>query len=78
MKIIEENNLKVLIAEEGYLLKAKDDVYKESFVDEYGNQIREHIPYFFEKAYIPKNINLEKAKEIYEEIIREEVEEWTN
>lgn len=31
-----------------------------------------------EKAYIPKNMTLEKVKEIYEEIKREEVEEWSN
>lgn len=76
MKIIEENNLKVLVTTDGYLLKSKDDVYKEAYEDKFGNQIREHIPYFFEKAYIPKNMTLEKAKEIYEEIKREEVEEW--
>ncbi len=73
MKIIEENNLKVLVAEKGYFLKAKDDVYKEAYEDEFGNQMREHMPYFFEKGYIPKSMTLEKAKEIYEE---EEVEKW--
>lgn len=76
MKIIEENNLKILLAKEGYLLKAKEDVYKEAYIDEFGNQIREHIPYFFEKGYIPESMTLEKAKEIYEEVKREEVEEW--
>ncbi len=76
MKIIEENNLDILLATEGYLLKSKDDVYKEAYEDEFGNQMREHIPYYFERGYIPKNITLEKAKEIYEEVKREEVEEW--
>jgi len=77
LKIIEENNLRVLISEDGCLLKAKDDIYKESFEDEYGNAIREHIPYYFEKAYIPESMTLENAKEIYEEINKEEVEKWT-
>jgi len=49
MKIIEENNLRVLVSKEGYLLKAKEDVYQESYEDENGNTIREHIlqnPYY--------------------------------
>ena len=73
MKIIEENNLKILLAKEGYLLKSKDDVYKEAYIDEFENEIREHIPYFFEKGYIPKTMTLEKAKEMYEEIKESDV-----
>lgn len=73
MKIIEENNLKVLISKEGYLLKSREDVYKETYEDEFGNQIREHIPYFFEKAYIPESMTIEKAKEMYEEIKESDV-----
>lgn len=73
MKIIEENNLNILLATEGYLLKAKDDVYKEAYEDEFGNQMREHIPYYFEKAFIPKTMTLEKAKEMYEEIKESDV-----
>lgn len=73
MKIIEEKGLKVLIAKEGYLLKAKDDVYKEAYEDEYGNLMREHVPYYFEKAYVPENVTIESAKEIYEEIKESDV-----
>ena len=73
MKIIEENNLRVLVSKEGYLLKAKEDVYQESYEDENGNTIREHIPYYFERAYIPESITLEKAKEMYEEIKESDV-----
>lgn len=78
MKIIEENNLKILIAAEGYFLKSREDVCKEAYIDEFGNQIREHIPYFFEKGYVPENMTLEKAKLIYEEVKREEAEKWSN
>lgn len=45
MKIIDENNLKILIAEDDYFLKAKDDEYQESYLDEFKNEIREHVPY---------------------------------
>lgn len=78
MTITEENNLRILIAEKGYLLKSKDDVYKEQYIDEFGNLMREHIPYYFEKAYVPESMTIEKVKEIYEEVKREEVEEWSN
>jgi len=39
VKIIKEVKLKVLIAEDEYLLKEKDDVYVEAFIDENGNEI---------------------------------------
>lgn len=68
MKIINEKELKALVAEEGYLLKSKDDEYKESYIDEFGNQMREHIPHFFKKAYVPESMTIEKAEKIYEEL----------
>lgn len=68
MKIIQENNLYILVPRDEFLLKAKDDIYQEAYVDENGNEIREHIPYTFKKAYIPKDMFLQEAKEIYEEI----------
>lgn len=74
MKIIEENNWKILVSEEGYLLRQRDDEYKEGYIDGFGNQIREHVPYYFEKAYLPKNITIEDVKNIYEEIEKKEVE----
>jgi len=73
MKIIEENNLRILIAEKGYLLKSKVDVYKEAYIDEFGNEIREHVPYYFEKAYIPETMTIESAEDIYEEIKESDV-----
>jgi len=72
VKIIKEVKLKVLIAEDEYLLKEKDDVYVEAFIDENGNEIREHIPYLFKKAYVPENMTIEEAKEIYEEVKEKE------
>ena len=68
MKIIQENNLFILISRDGYLLKSKEDVYVEAFIDENGNEMREHIPYLFKRAYVPKNMTIEMAKEIYEEV----------
>lgn len=68
MKIINEKGLKVLVAEEGYLLKSKDDEYREAYIDEFGNQMREHIPHYFKKAYVPESMTIENVEKIYEEI----------
>lgn len=68
MKIIEESNMNLLIADDGYSLKEKIDIYKSSYYDNQGNYIEEYIPYLFKKAYIPKNMTLEMLQEKYEEI----------
>lgn len=72
MKIINEEKLKVLITKEGHLLKAKNDIRKEAYIDENKNEIREHLPYTFKKAYIPKSMTIEEAEKIYEEIEEKE------
>lgn len=68
MKIIEESNMNLLVADDGYSLKEKKDIYKPSYYDNNGNYVEEYIPYLFKKAYIPKNMTLEMLQEKYEEI----------
>lgn len=65
MKIIENK----LIAEDGYLLKDKNDNYIPEYIDEFGNVIPEHYPYLTDVIYLGKQITtLEEAKELYEEV----------
>lgn len=59
MKIIEKEKLNILQADDGYLLKSKDDTSE--------------TPYYFEKAYIPKSMTLEQAQSQYEEINKDEI-----
>lgn len=68
MKLIKQGNLNKLIAEEGYLLKSKEDNYVPAHIDEYGNEVEEHLPYFFTYAYLPDNITLEMAQSMYDEL----------
>ncbi len=75
MKIINENNLKVLIADEGKALKSKNDNYEEKHTDTNGNVIEEHFPYYFTKAYIPPTMTIDKATEQYDELNDDEVVE---
>ena len=69
MEIIEKEKFNILLSNEGYVLRDVNDTYKPPYIDDDGNEIEEHIPYYFKKAYIPKNITLEEAKKLYVEIL---------
>lgn len=77
MQIIKEGKLNKLIADTNYLLKAKDDNYKEAYIDEEGIQVEEHLPYGFEYAYLPDSITLEMAQSMYDELLASEYP-WKN
>lgn len=67
MKIIENNNYNKLVADEGFMLKRKDDNYSPEYINEYGNLIQEHFPNCFLDITIPKVFTMEIVKELYEE-----------
>ncbi len=67
MKFFNYTKPKMLIAEEGKLLRGKEDVYVEAHIDEDGNQVQEHIPYRTTTIFLPDNITEEQAKEMYVE-----------
>lgn len=71
MKIIEKDNFNILEANEGYVLRDVNDKYKPPYIDDEGNEIEAHYPYLFKKAYVPKNIDLQIAKNLYVEIEEE-------
>lgn len=63
MKLIERNNLRILQAEEGYMLKDKNDV-GETLED--GTVVEPHLS---EVIYLARQIEtLEQAQELYEEV----------
>ena len=70
MRLIKENGLNILKADENKLLKVIGDDYKPQIKDEEGNIIEEeYIPYTTDTVYLGKSIDtIEKAKKIYEEI----------
>lgn len=65
MKIIETNKLKKLEAEEGKQLRAVEDIYVAAHVDEAGNQVEEHTPYYTTSIYLPKSISNEEIEKMY-------------
>lgn len=59
---------KMIVADKGKKIKAKNDNYKEEYIDEYGNVIPEHIPYYSTTIFVPDNFTEEMMKELYEEV----------
>lgn len=73
MRLIKENGLNILKADDNKLLKVIGDDYKPQIKDEEGNIIEEeYIPYTTDTVYLGKSIDtIEKAQKIYEEIEKE-------
>ncbi len=67
MKYFNYTKPKMLIAEEGKLLRGKEDVYIEEHIDEEGNQVQEHIPYRTTTIFLPDSITEDQVKEMYVE-----------
>lgn len=63
--------LKKIVASEGKHIRSKDDVYIPKHIDENGNVIEEHIPYYSTIIYVPDVITEEKMHELY---VEEEIE----
>ncbi len=73
MKLIQYTNPRILIADEGKHFRDKDDIYKEAYIDENGNKIPEHFPYYMTMCFPGVQIKtLEQAQELY---IEEKIEE---
>lgn len=69
MKLINYTNPRILIADEGKKIRSKNDVYKEAYIDENGNKIEEHFPYYSTVIFPGAQIQtLDQAQEIYEEV----------
>lgn len=69
MKIIEKNNLKILIADEDKKIRAINDIYKPASETE-----TEYIPYYCTKIYLPISFDNSKLNDIYVEKTLEEIE----
>ena len=70
MEIITRTKPRLLIADEGKMLKDKNDNYIPERKDEDGNVIQEeHLPYLTGLIFLGEQITtLEEAQELYEEV----------
>lgn len=68
MKLINYTTPRILIADEGKHFRNVDDTYKEAYIDENGNEIEEHFPYYMTMCFPGVQIQtLEQAEELYVE-----------
>lgn len=71
MRLIKEEKMNKLVADEGKHIRDINDIYTPVGVDKEGNEIPEHIPYYTTTIYLPTFIDLEKITEMY---VEEEME----
>lgn len=58
---------RMIVAEEGKHIRAKNDVYEAEHYDEEGNLIPEHIPHYSTTIFVPDMYTEEMANEDYVE-----------
>ena len=67
MKFFNYTKPKMIVADENKHIRQKDDVYKESYVDENGNLIPEHFPHYSTTIFVPDSFTEEQMNEQYVE-----------
>ena len=72
MKFFNYTKPKMIVADEGKHIRQKDDIYKEAYIDENGQEIPEHIPYYSTTIFVPDSFTEEQMNELYAEEDMEE------
>ena len=68
MQLINHTKPKLLIADEGKRIRRINDIYSEEYIDEDGNVVPAHEPYYTTVIFVPDSFT-EKDMKLY-------VEEW--
>ena len=72
MRLFTYTKPKMIVSDEGKQLRDINDVYVAEHVDEEGNLVPEHKPYYSSVIFLGEQINsLEECKELY---VEEEIE----
>lgn len=58
---------KMIVAEKGKHIRDINDIYKEAYIDENGNEVPEHIPYYSTTIFVPDSFTEEQMNELYVE-----------
>ena len=66
---------KMIVADEGKHIRSVDDVYTPEHIDEEGNLVHEHFPYYSTIIFVPDNFTEEEMNELYVEEIIEDTNE---
>jgi len=65
MQLIKRTNLRLLLADEGKHIRAINDVYEPSHIDENGYAVEEHYPYYAEMIFLGEQIKEEDIEDLY-------------
>ena len=73
MQLINWTKPKMIISDEGKMIRSKNDIYSPAKYDEQGNLIEpEHNPYYTTTIFVPDNFTEEQMNELY---VEEEIKE---
>ena len=64
----------MLVADEGKLIRDKNDIYTPAYIDEMGNEIEEHYPYYSTTIFVPDDFTEDQMNELYVEENIEDIE----
>ena len=65
MKLFTYTKPKMIVAEEGKMIRDINDVYVAEHIDEEGNLVPEHFPYYSTTIFVPDSFTEEQMKELY-------------
>ena len=67
MQLINWAKPKMIISDEGKLIRDKKDVYVPEHKDEEGTLVPEHFPHYSTTIFVPDNFTIEMMNELYVE-----------
>lgn len=66
MQLIYWTKPKMIVSDEGKMIRSKNDIYIPTKYDEQGNMVEpEHIPYYTTTIFVPDKITEEQMNELY-------------
>ena len=74
MKLITDSKPKKIVADVGRHIRSVDDIYVAEYIDEEGNLVPEHIPYYSTIIFVPDSFVEEQMNELYIEETDKEIE----
>ena len=66
MQLINWTKPKMIVSNEGKMIRSKNDIYSPAKYDEQGNLVEpEHKPYYCTTIFVPDNFTEEQMNELY-------------
>lgn len=76
MFLFDYTNPKMIVAEKGKHIRGINDVYVAEHIDEDGNKIPEHKPYYSTTIFVPDSFSKEQMEQMYIEESIENTKEF--